>query len=212
MILKQLIEGSGDRALVFEFPDDWETLKYDQKDGFHDQFVKKCQGTKAIDFLVIENTRQLWIEVKNFRGDADANELRLDANERNVPGLIPTREFVETNNWKSQILVSRKKAFLPDEVAQKVRDTCSGLFGASLQNNPELQPFSSALYSKSPIHIVLFLQQDEDRDRSIEFRRMAQRIGDKIRQQLGFINATVEVINQYTLSTDAQWRVLGSNP
>lgn len=157
----------GDRALVFEFPDDWETLKYDQKDGFHDQFVKKCQGTKAIDFLVVENNRQLWIEVKNFRGDAATNELRLSPTENDVPGLVDTKKYVEEKQWKDQITVSRKKAFIADEIAQKVRDTCAGVLGATLRDVPEFQPFSSALQNKLPVHVILFLQQDEERDRSI---------------------------------------------
>ncbi len=210
--MKQLTEGTGDNAIVFEFPDEWETLKYDEDRGFFKQFVDKCQGTKAIDFLVLEPNRQLWFEVKNFRGDAEANELRLDPNHRNVPGLLETREFVENNHWKSQILVSRKKTFLADEIALKVRDTCAGVFGATQRDIPEFQPFSSALHNKSPIHIVLFLQQDEERDRAIDFRRMAQRLADKIKQQLVFLNVTVEVVNQITLSPNAQWRLLGNNP
>jgi hypothetical protein len=207
LILKQLIEGTGDRALVFEFPDDWETLKYDQKDGFYDKSVQKCQGTKAIDFLVLENNRQLWIEVKNFRGDAAANQLRLSPTENDVPGLVDTRNFVEEKQWKDQITVSRKKVFIADEIAQKVRDTCAGVLGATLRDVPEFQPFSIALQNKLPVHIILFLQQDEERDQAVDFRGMAQRIADKIRQQLGFMNATVEVINQYTLSEHAQWRL-----
>ena len=210
--MKQLIEGTGDRSIVFEFPDDWETLKYDQEGGFHDQFVKKCQGTKAIDFLVLENNRQLWIEVKNFRGDAAANQLRLSRTENDVPGLVDTKKYVEEKQWKDQITVSRKKVFIGDEMAQKVRDTCAGVLGATLRDVPEFQPFSIALQKRLPVHVILFLQQDEERDQAIDFPRMAQRIADKIRQQLGFMNATVEVINQYTLPEQAQWRVLGSNP
>jgi len=210
--LKQLTEGSGVNKLVFEFPDEWAALKYDQDGGFYKQFVDKCQSTKAIDFLVLENNRQLWIEVKNFRGDAETNELRLDPNVRNVPGLSETKKFVKANNWKDHILVLRSKTFIADEIAQKVRDTCAGVLGATLRDVPEFQSFSIALQNKLPVHVILFLQQDEERDQAIDFRRMAQRIADKIRQQLGFMNATVEVINQYTLSEHAQWRVLGSNP
>ena len=108
--MKQLIEGTGDRALVFEFPDDWETLKYDQKDGFYDKSVQKCQGTKAIDFLVLENNRQLWIEVKkDFRGDAAANQLRLSPTENDVPGLVDTRTLSKKSNGKTKSLYRGKK-------------------------------------------------------------------------------------------------------
>ena len=210
--MKQLTEGTGDRAIVFEFPDEWETLKYDEKGGFHDLKVKKCQYTKAVDFLILDTKKQLWFEVKNFRGDAEANELRLDANERNVPGFELTKAFVKANNWQNQIRVSRKNAYLPDEVAQKIRDTCAGLVGATLQDQAEFQPFSNAIHSKLPIHVVLFLQQDEELDRARDFRRMAIRLGDKIKQQLVFLNVTVEVVNQCNQPQNAQWRVLGNNP
>lgn len=210
--MKQLTEGSGVNKLVFEFPDEWEALKYDEDGGFYKQFVDKCQSTKAIDFLVLENNRQLWIEVKNFRGDAAANQLRLSPTENDVPGLVDTKNYVEEKQWKDQITVSRKKVFIADEMAQKVRDTCAGVLGATLRDVPEFQPFSIAVQNKLPVHVILFLQQDEERDQAIDFRRMALRIADKIRQQLGFMNATVEVINQYTLSEHARWGVLGSNP
>ncbi len=208
--MKRLSEGAGDRVIVFEFPDQWEALKYDEHGGFYKNFVGKCQGTKAVDFLILEKHRQLWIEVKNFRGDTEANELRLDPNHGNIPGLKETRGFVENNGWKNKVLVLRKKAFLPEEVAQKVRDTCSGLVGATLQDQAKFQPFSAAISNKLPIHIILFLQQDEERDKATDFRRMAQRMADKIRQQLVFLNATVEVVNQFTVSPNAQWRVLGN--
>jgi hypothetical protein len=210
--LQTLIEGKGDKSIVFEFPVEWETLKYDAPEGFYKNSVAKCQNTKAIDFLIIENQRQLWIEVKNFRGNNEGNRIRLDPNENNVPGLFTTREFVETNFSKEQILVSRKKTYLADEITQKVRDTCAGLIGAFLQDIPEFLPFSIALNSKLPIHIILFLQQDEKIDNANDFKRMAQRLADKIKQQLVFLNVSVEVVNQFTLSPNVQWRISGNNP
>lgn len=63
-----------------------------------------------------------------------------------------------------------------------------------------------------PVHVVLFLQQDDALDKAKDFRKMAKLIADKIKQQLVFIDATVEVVNQYTLSEHAKWRVLEGNP
>lgn len=210
--MKQLTEGSGVNKLFFEFPDEWKTLKYDENGGFYKQYVDKCQGTKAVDFLILENNRQLWIEVKNFRGYAVENRLRLDQNDENVLGLTETRHYVKQKNWQQHVAVSRKHSFIADEIAQKVRDTCAGIFGATIQDVTEFKEFSIALQKKIPVHVVLFLQQDEDLDLSKDFRRMAQRIADKIKQELVFINATVEVVNQYTLSKNAEWRVVGNNP
>ncbi len=210
--MQTLIEGKGENSILFEFPVEWEILKYDEPEGFYKNSVIKCQNTKAIDFLIIENQRQLWIEVKNFRGANEENRMRLDPNEKNVPGLLTSREFVETNFSKEQILVSRKKPYLADEVTQKVRDTCAGLIGAFLQDMSEFLPFSTALHNKLPIHVILFLQQDEEHDKADDFKRMAQRLAEKIKQQLVFLNVSVEVVNQFTLSPNAQWRISGNNP
>lgn len=197
---------------MFEFPDDWEALKYDEDSGFYKNFVAKCRGTKAVDFLVLGNNRQLWIEVKNFRSYSEDNRLRLDPNESNVPGLAETRNYIRQNEWNKTVAISRKQPFIADEIARKVRDTCAGIFGATIKEVAELQAFSNALHEKMPVHVVLFLQQDEALDKATDFRRMAQRIADKIKQELVFLNATAEVVNQYTLSTHAKWHVLGSNP
>ena len=207
--MQQLTESTGDRALVFEFPEDWQAIKYDCTQFYRDT-VSKCQGTKAIDFLVLANQRQMWFEIKNFRGDAEHNRLRLDANESNVTGLSETRRYVNSNNYN--LSVTRKKLFIADEVAQKIRDTAAGMFGATLKNTIELESYANALQEKQPIHIILFLQQDEELDQLPDFRIMAQRIADKIKQQLLFIDATVEVVNQHTLSEQAEWRVIRSNP
>ncbi|WP_131655523.1 hypothetical protein [Methylocucumis oryzae] len=121
--------------------------------------------------------------------------------------MTKTREHVKENGWEQKVTVARKQLFIADEIALKVRDTCAGVFAATLNEIVELQAFSIAVQQKLPVHIVLFLQQDETLDRAADFRRLAQRIADKIQQQLIFINLTVEFVNRYTLSTDAQWRV-----
>ena len=76
----------------------------------------------------------------------------------------------------------------------------------------EFLPFSTALHNKLPIHVILFLQQDEEHDKADDFIRMAQRLAEKIKQQLVFLNVSVEVVNQFTLSPNAQWRISGNNP
>ena len=205
--MQQLTEGTGSNALVFEFPNEWKVLKYDDSE-FYKEKVLKCQGTKAVDFLVIEQNRQLWIEVKNFRNYAADNLLRLDSNESHVLGLTETRTHIMENGWDRTVVVSRKQHFIADEIALKVRDTCAGVFGAAIQGDIELQDFATALQAHQAIHVVLFLQQNVALENPRDFRRMAQRIGDKIIQQLGFINATVEVVNRNTLSVNAQWRVV----
>lgn len=197
---------------MFEFPDEWEALKYDEDGGFYKQFAAKCRGTKAVDFLVLEQNRQLWIEVKNFRNYAEDNRLRLDPNENNVHGLAETRNHVNRKGWRQTVVISRKQPFIADEIARKVRDTCAGIFGATIKEVVELQAFSTALQEKMPVHVVLFLQQDDALDKAKDFRKMAKLIADKIKQQLVFIDATVEVVNQYTLSEHAKWRVLEGNP
>src|SRR5207249_5998262 len=55
-------------ALTFQFPNDWQTTKFDDWSFYRNQFQKVCGGTKAIDFLTIGPDLCLWaIEVKDYR-------------------------------------------------------------------------------------------------------------------------------------------------
>ena len=205
--MAELTEGQGDRSITFNFPDTWATVKYDAVGGYYKNKVEPCQGMKAVDFLVLTTNKQLWFEVKNFRGSEEENRIRLDSNDDSVLGLSDARNFVTENGWNETISIKRKKLHLADEVTQKVRDTCSALLGVINSDSNEILHYAESICAKKPIHIVLFLQQDENVE--LEFRRLALRLAHKIQSQILFLNATVEVVNRLTISQNAEWNIQG---
>ena len=59
-----IIEGQ----LKFEFPDNWQSSKFDEWSFYRNQFQKVCGGTKAIDILAVEPSVCFWnIEIKDYR-------------------------------------------------------------------------------------------------------------------------------------------------
>ena len=203
--MHSLTEGEEDRAITFQFPDAWKAIKYDAPGGYYKETVDKCQGMTAVDFLVLTPERQLWFEAKNFRGAEEENRIRLNDDEAKVSGLQEIRQFAKENGWSETVSIGRKKLHLADEVSRKVRDTCSALLGVMNSNENELFSYAESVCAKKPIHVVLYLQQDERAEN--EFRRSAQRLADKIKSQIRFLNATVEVVNSSTISRDAKWNI-----
>ena len=54
--------------LKFEFPDDWQSSKFDEWRFYLRHFQKVCGGTKAIDIVAVEPGVCFWsIEVKDYR-------------------------------------------------------------------------------------------------------------------------------------------------
>jgi len=61
---------------------------------------------------------------------------------------------------------------------------------------------------KIPIHIVLFLHQDEELDESQKFKDLAPKLKTRIEQQLRCLNVKVQVENSLTLPESAGWKLL----
>jgi len=195
-----LQEGSGNKRLEFEFSEQWIVCKYDDRTGFY-QKVQQCQGMKAVDFLATNQKEILWIEVKNFRGNSAENSPKLSAAE-------PAEVQQCRSQCSSNIKISRKKPFLADELVKKACDTVSGLVGAFYHKDEKLLPHINALKQKLPITIVLFLHQDEYLDSPEHFKPLALRLKTRIKQQLNFLNAEVEVVNELTLPENAGWKLI----
>jgi hypothetical protein len=55
--------------LTFEFPAGWDVAKLDDWSFYRNQFLKVCNGTKAVDILAIEPGQACawYIEVKDYR-------------------------------------------------------------------------------------------------------------------------------------------------
>jgi hypothetical protein len=54
--------------LTFTFPDGWNVSKYDDWLHYRNQFIKVCDGMKAIDVLALEPKGCCWLlEIKDYR-------------------------------------------------------------------------------------------------------------------------------------------------
>ncbi len=166
--------------LQFEFPYDWQVDKYDDKNHFYYNQVCQCQSTKAVDILAWSGTQLFLIEAKDFRGDRIRNKERIN---------------------KGELII---------EVAQKVRDTFAGLYGAHRCLNEELQPFCHPLFTgkHQPVKMVLLLEEDippSNNIKSLKQKRSA--LAKAIRKQLKFLSIHCHVHNSSDLPKHFQWNV-----
>ncbi len=171
-------------GLVFRFPDDWTAKKYDDDTGF---VARTCRidGTKRVDIVALSPDRLLLIEVKDFRQHAIANKDRM-----NIKAEDP----------------------LHMEMAKKVRDTFAFLVAAHRQDDEELRPFyAHALGSRrKPIDVILFVEEDEARARSVRGRRSRTDIEDGMRSLLRPFNVRCHVQRRRSLPPDSPWTVRGA--
>lgn len=165
--------------LQFEFSSDWQVCKYDGENHFYHNQVCRCQGTKAVDILASSGTELFMIEAKDFRGD------RINNKERIIKGELVI------------------------EVAQKVRDTIAGLYGAYRCFNDELQPFYNQLFygKRQPVKVVLLLEEDiySGKIKSLKQKRSA--LAKALHKQLKFLGVHCHVHSCSDLPVHFQWRV-----
>lgn len=190
--------------LIFAFPEGWNAICYDDVGGFYKTVVERSPlDFKAVDIIASSNDAQhIWIEVKDCAGNESANRLRFSGQDPNE--LVESKAWLEQQGWKSQVVAKRAKPYLPDEVAQKVVDTLTGLVTSIRHDNTTLLPFHSVLNNQK-LDIVLFLTlNDTPRD----YKRLASRLAQAIRARLHFLNVNqVTVCNEQTMPSDTIWSV-----
>jgi hypothetical protein len=202
-----LEEGRGAKKLRFEFSSQWTACDYDNNlEAFSRKKVQKCQNIAAVDFIAIDGESILWIEVKNYRGFAEETQPYLLSEEPQA--IIDCRDTCQS--VKNEVKIIRKKPYLADYVAQKIRDTFFGLAVALHNNETALKPYLDDLGRGIPITIVLFLHQDEELDNPQKFKLLAPKLKTRIEQQLRCLNVNVQVENSLTLPESAGWKLLAS--
>ena len=142
--------------LAFAFPEGWNALRYDDVGGFYKRVVEQSPlDFKAVDIIASSNdARHIWIEVKDCAGYEDANRPRFSGADSDE--LKETKRWIKEKGWEQQVLAKRAKPYLPDEVAQKVIDTLTGLVTSMRHNDETLLPFHPVLNNQK-LDIVLFL-------------------------------------------------------
>jgi hypothetical protein len=145
--------------------------------NFYRKKVDKCKETKAVDILALSDSSLWIIEVKDFRGHRIENKDRIVNHE------------------------------LAEEVAQKVRDTVSGLYGAYRSSAEQLSCFCTHMFPNNDrrIQVILFLEEDRPADQHKRFKQVRSSIKAKIEQQLSYLNVRCNVLNIQELSPQLGW-------
>lgn len=160
--------------LQFDFASGWDVIKFDGDDNL---FYRKIRGTgvKAMDFLIKNNNRFWWVEIKDFEGHESACEFRLDENIKS-PELAKVKNFINKENLDS-VCVAIKKPFIIHEIMKDYRDTLVVLHAAKYTNESSFSNF--LLLNNEPVKIVLLLTLND-----IEFKRRAQKLQHRLNTAL----------------------------
>jgi hypothetical protein len=195
--------------VLFHFAEECQAIKYDADTFYTENLGGK--NFKGVDFMVTISDQPLWIEVKDFRKKIQRNKLRFIAddeklntiNKYHVKNMHKCCSFQDIQKYELEL--KPKEEPLIDNVAQKIKDTLSGL--CLLKNYFQLKDFNkSPLYkyainlnSDVEIKIILFLVWDKNLTRTYgDFARLANLLKQKIEAKLGFKKLKIRVVNQDT--------------
>lgn len=177
--MAEYVEGE----ITFTFAEGLHVCKYDDS-RFYRSTMLRVEGTKGVDFIVIRPGsgslgEAILVEVKDLSGHESRNRQRL----------------------LSGRLVS--------EVAQKVRDTLSGLYAAQRWDIEELRPFTRALFqnpASARIQVILFLEERKSSSLLFPYKR---RLADQIQllnNKLRPFRAEGRIYNSRTLPSSFGWK------
>ena len=190
-----------ENRLNFRFAEGWKAIKFDDTDWHRVQMKSRL---KAMDILACHHQQHWWIEIKDCQGFETENHPRLSPKES--AEVDQTRGWVDAKGWKPIVSVSRKKAFIVDEVLEKLRDTLVSLTFASRVNHPDLTAFSVSASQPEKLTIVLLLTWD-----ITDFKRFARLLQQKLTTALQPYGLQGLVVNElmpvpgldYTISRTA---------
>lgn len=202
-LLEESNRGGG--GVAIRFPGSWPSLRYDATDkpSFYRARVLVSQNAKAVDFLISSPHEELWIEIKDFRGNPANIQPRLSAEPTEAEKQA--KKLLDQNASFEGLVVRRGEPWLGAEVAAKVRDTVLGLAAALRAEDAVLIPFARNVMEKRRIRVVFVLELE---DRPDDFKRLAARLQDAIGSQLRLLDEVeVSVTNGAIGSGDPEWRI-----
>ncbi len=171
-------------GIDFCFPEDYHVIKFDDT-AFYQTFKSSMPNGKGIDFFADSEENLLFIEVKNCLGHESENKWRT------IVGNIKPKG----NTFEESFDI---------EVAKKVQSTIACIVGANTEfdycNADELKPLfkviSSNKFSKGTKKIEVILYLDGNFESKTRSKNMImQRIQDKIKEKLKWLNCNVRVVD-----------------
>lgn len=188
--------------LRFTFQDDWQAIKFDETAWYSGTMKRRI---KAMDILATQGQTHWWIEIKDCVGFEPDNLPRLNpAEPSEVSGV---RAWVKGQGLDRAVSVTRAKPFLVDEIAEKLEGTLVSLMaaqraGASQPDVQPLQPFAEVAQQPTNWRVVLVLAWNPR-----DFRRLAMRLNDKLRQRLAAYDVECYVLNEGESAPQQPWTV-----
>jgi len=190
--MDEITEGT----LLCRFADGWKATKYD-KTPWHRRRLKS--QLKAVDVLATDGSRHWWIEIKDCEGSEEDNRPRMSPIVDD--SVVETRQWIEHQGWKGKVSAHRKKPWIVDEVVEKFRHTLAALALAEREGEPSLQD-QFLVCEGPPLSVVLLLTWDGS-----DYRRLAQRLQDKLNGKLAPYNVTGYVFRSVPSSLGLQMTV-----
>ena len=176
-----MIEGNID----FEFPNKYNVIKFDDT-PFYRQYFNQLPYAKGIDFLAMNSSEIIFLEVKDFRG-REAN----------------TKWKVRLNKHKYGTNYERMDS-LDIEIAEKVAMTLACLAGATTKRHLQNQLtagqtiLSMLMQNNLPsLRIILFLEGNFESHSKTQ-KMVMTAIKKSIQKKLAWLNCKVEVENLAT--------------
>ncbi len=189
--------------LTFHFPTEWQAISYDAPGSFYHTKVQRSPlDFKAVDILACSPDTCIFIEIKDCAGNEAENRPRFAG--QDPAELVETKNWIKQQGWDSLVKAKRAKPYLPDEVAQKVVDTLTGLVASMRQADTTLANFQPGLYAQK-LDIVLFLTLNHE---PTTYKLLAYRLAQAIRARLHFLKINeVIVCNEQSIPSSAAWSV-----
>lgn len=108
--MRQFHEG----RLTFTFPDPLEAAQYDSWAFYRNQFNSAFGGTKAIDFICIDNDKTWLIEVKDYRANRRTKAIDL-ADEI----ALKVRDTLAGLAQQSPMQITKASGLVPERLSRK---------------------------------------------------------------------------------------------
>ncbi len=103
-----------------------------------------------------------------------------------------------------------KSIELPDEIADKLRNTLAGLWAAKCNaNDPDEKRFAAAAIKVKRIRVVLHLEESPYLGRLAPAKSLKAGLQQKMKQKLKSVDAHPCVVDQRSLKPEMNWTVVG---
>lgn len=186
--------------LKLQFASSWAAVQIDSHVWYRDG-MGSC--VKAMDMLAVEGTSHWWIEIKDCAGYEPENLPRLSPSD--PPEVAAAQTWIASQAIDSAVKASRKKLFVGEEVAQKFEGTLATLVAARRAAALDvtantLLPYTAAVDAGVDFSVVLLLCWNTP-----DFRRLAMRLRDKLRQRLHAYQVQCFILNEHDSAPSQPW-------